>query len=552
MKTLVYKIKSCSDNPFIGSKLNDHAYCTRFIYKKLEEIKDVNLIDYCKQRFNLNDIEIRSIIANVKQIRNSFLAKLKKTEEEIVELVKDIDELRKEISELEVKNKTDLRTKKLRKLKRILFKLNYKLNKKHKFLKSDITFGSKKLLGEISYLSNNKIKNFDKIFEKKEQYLEKRLSSMFIIGEANYKGNRFFEFDLENKIIIYKPNRNTKIVINICNRKDPFEKELMNAINNKQIPITISLNKDKICLSYNEAILVGFSINKSEREKEVNTICKSLSKEDRTDVIKKIYSNYYDHLKQRQLSNKLSNRYIGIDLNPEHIGYSIMDKISETEFKIIKTGSFNFKKLTHKTGKSPNSLESIYLNNKRKHERKEVICELFKIMKHYKVGYFIMEDLNFKSTNKFESKEFNRKVKNIWDRELILNLINKKCTEGGFILEVVNPVYTSLIGNLSYRIFDPIASSLEITRKGATKYNKGCFYPQETASTIHTMEVIAKRNHIDVELIRDATWKERYTILNSNIKFRYRWGEKVGTTESLSLKSYKSKIKHSNYGVVYN
>ena len=161
-----------------------------------------------------------------------------------------------------------------------------------------------------------------------------------------------------------------------------------------------------------------------------------------------------------------------------------------------------------------------------------------------------MEDLNFKSTNKFEAKEFNRKVKNIWDRELITNLINKKCTEGGYILEVVNPVYTSLIGNLSYRTFDPVASSLEITRKGATKYNKGCFYPLETASTIHTMEVIAKRNHIDVELIRDASWKERYTILNSNIKFRYRWGEKVGKTSSSSLKSYKSRIKHTNYGIV--
>ena len=552
MKTLVYKIKSCSDNTFIESKLSDYAYCTRFIYKKLEEITDINLIDYCKNRFDLNTTEIRSIIANTKQIRNSFLAKLKKTEEEIVELVKDINDIKKEISELESKNKTDLRTKKLRKLKRILFKLNNKLNKKHKFLKSDITFGSKKLLSEISFLSNNKINNSIKIIEKKEEYLEKRLGSIFIVGEASQKGNRFFEFDLENKTIIYKPFFGKKIVINICNRKDPFEKELMNAINNNQIAITVSLNKDKICLCYDEAILAGFSINKTERKKEVNELSKFLSKEDKSIIIKKIYSNYYDCLRQRQLTNKLSNRYLGIDLNPEYIGYSIVDKISETEFKIIKTGSFNFKKLTKKSGKSSNSLESIYLNNKRKHERKEVICELFKIMKHYKVGYFIMEDLNFKSTNKFETKEFNRKVKNIWDRELLSQLINKKCTEGGYILEVVNPVYTSLIGNLSYRIFDPVASSLEITRKGATKYNKGCFYPHETVSTIHTMEVIAKHNHIDVELIRDATWIERHTILRSNPKFRYRWGEKVGKTSSSSLKSYKSRIKHTNYGIVLN
>ena len=207
------------------------------------------------------------------------------------------------------------------------------------------------------------------------------------MGEANQKGNRFFEFDLINKVIIYKPFKGKKIILELCNRKDKFEKELVNAINNKDIALTVSFNKDKICLSYDEAALAGFSINKTERKNEVKELTKYLINNDSEKklIINKIYTEYYNRLRDRQLKNKIKNRYIGIDLNPEYIGYSIIDKISDTEFKIITSGCYNFKNLCNKSNKSSDSLESIKLNNKRKHERKEVICDLFKLMKHYKV-----------------------------------------------------------------------------------------------------------------------------------------------------------------------
>jgi IS605 OrfB family transposase len=369
------------------------------------------------------------------------------------------------------------------------------------------------------------------------------------MGEANQKGNRFFNFDLINKTIIYKPKIGTKIEFKLSNRKDKFEKEIQNAINNKQLSISVSFNKNIFSISYDEAALCGFEIDKSERLKEIKEATKNcVSKEEHSLIAKQVYKEFYDRLKQRQLSDKLSNRYLGIDLNPEHVGYSIIDLNKDKTFNIVKSGSFNFKKLMKKSGFSSESEETIFINNKRKHERKEVICELFKLMKHYKVGYFVMEDLNFKSNNKQESKEFNRKTKNIWDRELLSNLINKKCTEGGYQLISVNPVYTSLIGNLSYQVFDPVAASIEIVRRGSVKYESGGFFPIDNVSTTHTTEVVAKRNHIDVGLIRDASWKERYTILtDKRKKFRYRWGEKVGATFSLSLKSYKSKLKHTVY-----
>jgi len=548
MRTITFKIKNNSNPEYIEQKLKAFAQCTRFIYKKIEESSDKRLILYCKKRWSLNDIEIRSIVSSATQIKNSFNSKIKDSEEKIQILKTERDGIIGKIYKVKCKKTTENRLNTVKKLKKTLFKINTKIARMDSFLKSDIVFGSRKLLKEISYLSNNKEVNLTTIVEKKIEYTAKRNGYITIIGEANQKGNRFFDFDLPNKTIFYKPIKGVKIELSLSNRKDKFEKEIQQAIENKLLSVTVSLNNQSFSLSYDEATLCGFAINKIERKKDVYEATKYCTDSvERKKIINSVYRDYYDRVKQRQFSDKISNRLLGIDLNPEHIGYSIVDLLPNNKVKVIEIGSFNFKKIMKRSGLYSGHPETIYRNNKRKHERKEVVCHLFKLMKHYKVGSFVMEDLNFKSKNDSFGNDFNRKTKNIWDRDLLSGLINKKCTEGGYQLINVNPVYTSLIGNLSYQVFDPVAASLEIVRRGATKYESGQFYPQRDSSTIHTMEAVAKRNRIDVGLIRDASWADVYTILNSNVKFRYRWGEKVGATFSYSLKSYKSKTKRTLY-----
>lgn len=547
MKTIAYKIKQCSDTAFIQQKLDEYSHCLRFIYKKIEESQDKNTLDYCKNRWKLTDIEIRSIVNNTKQIKNSFLSKINKTKEEIITNKEEVLELNEQLNKL-VNSKSKTKLAKAKQIKKDLFNLNKKIQRKEKFLNSDIVFGSKKLLREISFLSNNKELNKESLSQKKIEYTSKRNGTIFLMGEANQKGNRYFDFDLTNKVVYYKPYKGVKIQINLCNRKDKFESELQKAIDNKQIAISVSFNNDTFSITYDEATLCGFSINKTERKNELNEKTKHcFTKEDKDLIVKEVYKSYYDRLRERQMVSKIKNRYLAIDLNPEHIGYSIIDH-HDGEFKVIKLGSFNFKKLTKKSGLSSDNEYNKYKNNKRKHERKEVICELFNLMKHYKVGSFVMEDLNFKTEKGSFSKEFRRKTKNIWDRVLLCSLIKKKCTEGGYQLIEVNPVYSSLIGNLSYQVFDPVASSIEINRRGATKYESGNFYPERTTSTLHTTEMVAKRNHIDVEMIRDVSYKDCYTILKDK-RFRYRWGERVGVTFSSSLKSCKSRVSHSLYSL---
>lgn len=534
MKTLVFKYNKCSNTKYIEKKLKDFSFCLRYLYKNYEKLSDKDTFNYCKERWNLNDIELRSIITEVKQIKISFDSKKKDVENEINEIKDQIFWLNKEAVNSPKKYKF---------LKSKVFKLNKNISYKEKFLNSDICFGSKSLLKKLGYLCNNKELNNEEITKTKEEYSKKRIGSIYLMGEANQKGNRFFDFTMLNEYkLIYKPQKGTKIEFDLCKRRDKDIEKLIELSNLKQISITVSISKDKIYLCYDEETLNSYNVDTVARRKEIKERTENIVGAEKDLIIKEIYKKYYRLQDELKSKDKIKTRYLGIDLNPDHIGYTIMDKLGDGKYKVIKQGNFNSSKLNKKTGKSSYSDETTYLNNKRKHERKEVVCELFKIMKHFHIFNFVMEDLDFKS-NDSSSNEFNRKVKNIWDRELIKNLINKKCTEGGYNLIKINPVYTSFIGNMINMVFDPVAASTEITRRGCYQYDKGFFYP-ELESTPYAMSVICKTNNIDVMVIKDSSWREIYTIFKQS---RYRWGESVGLTDSLRLKSRKSKIKHNLY-----
>ena len=108
------------------------------------------------------------------------------------------------------------------------------------------------------------------------------------------------------------------------------------------------------------------------------------------------------------VSKKLGRNYVGIDLNPEYIGVSIIDKLDE-DFKLIDSFCYNLSDLMDKSGLSSTHKNSKYLTNKRKYEIGVIYTDLFRKITHYKVGYFVMEDLNFKPKNVNDSlTEFNR------------------------------------------------------------------------------------------------------------------------------------------------
>lgn len=121
----------------------------------------------------------------------------------------------------------------------------------------------------------------------RDEFLGKRLSNLFIIGEANQHGNRMMIINENLESFTFKPTIKNKIILTINGRYKRY-KSILNKLyylqQDKQIPITYELDNEYIYLTYEEKL------------------------------VEKI--NEYKPIK---------NRVFGIDLNPNYIGWSVID-----------------------------------------------------------------------------------------------------------------------------------------------------------------------------------------------------------------------------------
>jgi len=509
MITIKLHIKSLTDESFIHDKQLNYSNAFRKLYNNVDLIDNKDCNKQLKQDFNMNDIEIRSLISEVKMKFNQIKTGKEKLEQEIIGLENDIKNY----------NSLPKTTKSIRNI----FKATKKLNYKNHLLSKDIVFGGKSLLRGISFLNNNKVSNESEILKLKSEYQNNRLLPINLLGEANRSANRFFSFDLNNNKIIYKPKRGIKIDINFSCYKS-YRKiflKLQEFIDNKLIPATIKLSTEYVYLIFDEEILNGYSLNINERAKEVKKInSEHINKDTKTSLIKEIYKKYYREQENRKLGNKLNYRYIAFDTNPDYIGCSILDKTGD-EYKIVYTFNYDLTEINNlKLGLDSSDVRQKHLNNKRKHGICHVWKDLFEIVKYYRCSYIVMEDLNFKSNN-LENKTANRKINNVWYRDLSTDLIDKYCNRTGVIKIEINPCYSSFIGNLTNDYIDPINASIEICRRGMFKYIKNNFYPIIDIGTISdTMSRLNKPR--DVSFIKDCnSWIEMYQkVRESGLRYR--------------------------------
>ena len=197
---------------------------------------------------------------------------------------------------------------------------------------------------------------------------------------------------------------------------------------------------------------------------------------------------------------------MGIDLNPNFIGFSIKDHSN----KIIHTEQIDLKNLTGKNT-CPNKLD---------HETIEIFHYIGRKLKSLNVEYVFLEDLNFKNGNKGLGKWFNRLTINQWNRNLPYDILSKHFKNKIF---KVNAAYSSTIGNCLYDYSDPVNASLEIGRRGfeviilKKKNVKGVssFYPEFDLSMMRE-EIRNQTTHLELN-----SWKELHTFLkNSGLRYR--------------------------------
>lgn len=333
----------------------------------------------------------------------------------------------------------------------------------------------------------------------KEQLKELRLHPICIQGEAPQKGNRKFDLDIENNKIIFKPKRGDKIEIQLPNLRNNHKRNLLlleEYSNKNEIPFTIRLSNKEICIIFDEKIL-------KENIKPLN-----------------------------------SNRVLGIDLNPNYIGWSVLEFNKDDNFKVIKTGVIENIELNKKLKVSSNDLLQINQNNKKTFEIFEVSKFLISKTLHFNCSKIIVEELQILIKNHKKGKSFNRLVNNCWNRNKLIHNLNKRCNISGIEFVEVNPVYSSFIGNVLYgkQYPDMVASSIEISRRGFHKWQKNWFYPK--LIEVNDLSNLWKE---EKDLIY-KNWIELFNVITKTLKLNYRSSLNDFKFRVFRLNNIKSKI----------
>lgn len=331
----------------------------------------------------------------------------------------------------------------------------------------------------ILFGGKNNLRQYMRGLIDKDTFKYRRMFPIGIQGEKRCKGNRLLSFDLDNQRLMYKPSKERHVEINFLPMRKKIDCELTKVQELSQqnkITVSVKLSEKYVWLTYDETLL------KCER------YCKLQSK-----------------------------RILGIDMNPNYIGLSVIEFDRRDNFNVLHKQVFELNKLTVSSGKASTDSKSKYITNKLKHETIAIVHEISKLVNVWKCKTVAIEDLSIRMKDQKKGSHFNKLCNNKWERNLFANKLKMLANLHKFNLVEVNPAYSSIVGNIAYgneSTPDMVAASIEIARRAYKKYEKGWFYPK---FNIQFRDEQWKQTLGSVE-----NWKDMFRkIKESKLKYRF-------------------------------
>ena len=273
----------------------------------------------------------------------------------------------------------------------------------------------------------------------REEFKLKKLRPLQVIGIAHNKGNCKFQILSENQLL-FKPTKKEHFILNLESVGKNYQKKLKSLIlaqEKRELPISYKLDLEYVYISFDETKI-----------EKVN------------------------------IKTKLKNRIFAIDMNPNYIGWSVVNWKAENKYFLVKSGVISIKNLNNYENSlnvSSDSPEKKYVTNKRKHEIIQVGIELSKLANYFRCEAFGIEYLKIKTSNKEKGKKFNRLVNNQWNKNLLVHILEKNCKFYKIYFQRVMANYSSFLGNTVYReekLPDMCLASIEIGRRAYEFYHQ--------------------------------------------------------------------------------
>ena len=389
------------------------------------------------------------------------------------------------------------------------------------YLRSSAIFDAKALIAkdnkkQIIFGGKHLFKQRCKKKIEKDEFQLKKLRPLLSIGEAIQSGNRLFQI-LDDNTILFKLDKNNHFTLklkNVGSKRRKEIKQLKKLQDNKSISMTYKLDLDNVYISFD-----------------------------------------YNKIKEYHY-NVIQNRVLAIDMNPNSIGWSVVDWHSEDKYTIVQSGTFSLKALNDYRNTKRVSSESDfhqYITNKRNHEVIEIAKQLFGLTRYYHCEVFAIEELTIKTKDNKKGRRYNRLVNNMWNRNLLVNQIRKRINASSTVLAEILPQYNSYIGNLIFRhegLPDECLASIEIGRRGYEFCNQYIFKRRQHKKVIvfpdlglvkERLALSLEELGIDVHDYND--WKTVCTVVKeSKQKYRFSMSSAIALhSDSLFSKFYKQK-----------
>ena len=173
------------------------------------------------------------------------------------------------------------------------------------------------------------------------------------------------------------------------------------------------------------------------------------------------------------LYKRIENRIFAEDMNPNNIGWVIVDWLSSNKFDIIDYGVEDISLLNKKEdelkvklGKA--STGQYHYTELKTYLMRDIAVKLSKKIAHYRCDTAGIDGVSIASSDKKKGRHYNRLVNNKWQRNEYDYTLQKNIALNGVYIDSVYCAYTSVNSNFIFRSLglpDMCLAALETSRR---------------------------------------------------------------------------------------
>ena len=293
--------------------------------------------------------------------------------------------------------------------------------------------------------------------------------SLEITGDATRWGNRHFRLknDARRCVVTFLKQSVTLDLPEMNGKHGRLLRAVSRLADACQISVTFSLSRTHLSVTFDEMDLRRLPAGKTLAEVKIAEQGKG-----RRGRKRKNADTHYAAHREKEIIDRpvhpewrdtiptVSNRAIGIDLNPAWIGVSVVE-----------------------VGKDPTNLDQVNVLSHRLHRiavplganqsmqqtMANIAAQTINLARAWNVGLIVHEDGLGKLSWSKKTKGGDQTL-NYWSRNNFLTGLQRRCRLAGIQILPVWGGYTTTIGNLCFELPDACASAVEIARRGlATK-----------------------------------------------------------------------------------